>query len=73
MTMMQTRKPSSELPILTSIDTIDGKPLDMIPVYFIPDRTDGKPSINTEEGWEALRRRLMQTKNNDCAMEENGV
>lgn len=27
----------------------------MIPVYRIPERTDGKPSINTPEGWERYR------------------
>ena len=31
-----------------------------VPVYTIPERKDGRPSINTPEGWEALRQRLMK-------------
>ena len=31
----------------------------MIPVYRIPERTDGKPSINTPEGWEKFRVKSM--------------
>ena len=32
--------------------------VNLVPLYTIPERTDGKPSINTAEGWEALKRRL---------------
>lgn len=31
----------------------------VVPVYRLPERKDGKPSINTLEGWEALRQRLI--------------
>ena len=43
------------LPILKPTDVIGGKRIDQLPVYYIPDRTDGKPSINTPEGWERFR------------------
>lgn len=33
-----------------------------IPVYRNKERTDGKPSINTPEGWEALRQRIEQER-----------
>lgn len=43
--------------------------VDSMHVYRIRERTDGQPSINTYEGWEALRKRVEERQRKAIAEE----